>query len=136
MSTVTDVPASSEETTDERLERQKREQRERLEQGPQVNEFGEPWQDSAPEAPSLVLDGSHEQLSFEVGGKEPTTSYLTLTGGQVEVASGFSKGEKIVLTIEATVQEVAFRDETDSKTQQVVGAKRKHKARITGVRPG
>lgn len=120
------------ETPDEQLERQMREQGERLAEP--ATEFGEPWNDEAPGAaqPPLVLEG-RGQLSFDVGGKEPTSSHLTLTGGQIEVAGSYDKGDEIVLTVRLVVQEVAFRDEIDRKTGQVVGAKRKHKARITRV---
>jgi hypothetical protein len=86
------------------------------------------------EAGQLVLEGTGEKLTATVGGKAPTTSKLTITGGQIEVAGVYSKGDKIVVEIEATVDFVGFKDETDSKTRQVVGCARQHKARITGVR--
>lgn len=83
---------------------------------------------------ALSLPGSSSQLSFEVGGKKPTSSKLTLTGGQIEVEGTFKKGEIVVFTVEAVVEEVGFRDQTDPKTRQVVGCARKHKARIVASR--
>jgi L-erythro-3,5-diaminohexanoate dehydrogenase len=41
-------------------------------------------QDETGDEQSLTLPGS-EQLSFSIGGKKPTSSKLTLTGGQIEV---------------------------------------------------
>lgn len=88
-------------------------------------------QDEQGDGQSLVLPGS-EQLSFSIGGKKPTSSKLTLTGGQIEVEGQFKKGEIVVFQVEAVVEEVAFRDQVDSKTRQVVGCTRKQKARIVG----
>lgn len=101
-----------------------------------------PWEndpDPAPQEPDtqeedgLVLGGTGQQLSFSVGGKKPTSSHFRLTGGEIQVEGQFSKGETVTFTVQASVDEVAFRDEKDAKTGQVVGAKRVHKARIVGV---
>lgn len=92
----------------------------------------------------LVITGSG-QLGFDVGGKEPTGSSLRLTGGKIKVsASSFEKGESLTVEVKhadgetigryvAVVDEVSFKDETDSKTGQVIGCERRHKARIAGV---
>ena len=86
-----------------------------------------------PEAPDdLVIDGSG-QLSLAVGGKRPTTSSLTLVGGKIDVEGQFEKGEIVVLQVECVVGEIAFKDLTDSKTNQIVGCARRHKARIVGT---
>jgi hypothetical protein len=95
----------------------------------------DPPQDETEDLPTgdLVLEGSG-QLTLNVGGgKQPTSSTLRLTGGKVDVEGGFSKGETVVVRIEAVVNEVGFKDEHDSKTGQVVGCQRNHKARITGI---
>jgi hypothetical protein len=92
----------------------------------------EPEQDGAP-APEKVVLGTSEQLSFAIGGKKPTGSKLTLTGGQLDVEGQYGKGERIRIVVEAEVQEVSFRDERDSKTGQVVGCARKHKAVIVSA---
>ena len=80
----------------------------------------------------LVIEGTG-QLSFDVGGKRVTSSELKLVGGKLEVEGQFEKGELVVLRLEAIVGEVAFVDSTDSKTGQVVGCARRHKARIVNV---
>lgn len=89
-------------------------------------------QDETQDEQALVLAGSDGQLSLNVGGKRPTTSSLTLTGGKFDVEGQYKKGEIVVVQIEAVVGEVAFIDLTDSKTNQVVGCARRHKARIVG----
>lgn len=100
-----------------------------------------PLQDDGPQQPhagdviadgTLVVDGNG-QLTLSVGGKRPTTSSLRLVGGRVEVEGQFDKGERLVLRIECEVREVAFRNEVDVKTGQVVGCERRQKASITGV---
>lgn len=73
------------------------------------------------------------QLTFNVGGKKPTVSGLRLVGGKVDVDGTFAKGEKVVFRVEAVVGEIAFVDQTDPKTGQVIGCERRHKCRITGV---
>lgn len=77
--------------------------------------------------------GGDGQLSFEVGGKRPTTSSLRLVGGRVDISGQFAKGERIRLYVECEVRSIEFRDETDKATGQVVGSERRHKAAITGV---
>lgn len=89
--------------------------------------------------PQDVYDGDEEatgplQLSFAVGGKQPTCSALTMIGGKLDIAESFRKGQKIVLRVELEVGEVAFKDQTDAKTGQVVGCERRHKARVVGHR--
>lgn len=83
----------------------------------------------------LVIDAGG-QLSFAVGGKKPTGSSIRLTGGKISIPSGsgqLHKGDDVVLRVVARVAEVAFVDELDPKTQQVVGSERRHKARIINV---
>lgn len=82
----------------------------------------------------LVI-GEGGQLTLSVGGgKQPTSSTLRLVGGKIDVDGQYSKGEALVLRIECVVNEVAFKDEADSKTGQVVGCARNHRARVTGVK--
>jgi ribosomal protein L21E len=80
----------------------------------------------------LELEGSG-QLTFHVGGREPTTSKLTVRGGAIEIDGSFDKGERVAILIEAEVREVAFRDQVDPKTGAVVGCTRKQIAHIVGV---
>lgn len=83
-------------------------------------------------AEDLIVEGSDGQLSLAVGGRKPTTSSLTLVGGKIDVEGQFKKGEIVVVQVECVVGEIAFKDLTDSKTNQVVGCARRHKARIVG----
>lgn len=74
------------------------------------------------------------QLSLEVGGKRPTAGSLALMGGKVTLPKGqFTKGERVVVRVEAVVAHIAFVDQTDAKTRQVVGCERQHKARVESV---
>jgi hypothetical protein len=88
--------------------------------------------DGYEDEPEGLYTVSPRQLSFDVGGEKPTDSTLKVVGGQIEVRGSFQKGERIRATIELTVGEVSFRDKRDSKTDEVVGCTRAHKARITG----
>jgi hypothetical protein len=86
------------------------------------------------EPTSELVISAGGQLTLNVGGgKQPTTSTLRLVGGKIEVDGQFAKGETIVVRIEAVVNEIGFKDQEDSKTGQVVGCERRHRARITGV---
>jgi hypothetical protein len=51
-----------------------------------------------------------------------------VTGELVVEGSG-----QLTLNVGGVVNEVGFKDEHDSKTGQVVGCQRNHKARITGI---
>jgi hypothetical protein len=82
----------------------------------------------------LLIPGTGSGLSLKVTGKKPTTATLTLVGGKIDVSGSFDKGERIALYVEAVVNDVGFKDTEDSKTGQVTGCERRHKARITGVR--
>jgi hypothetical protein len=72
-------------------------------------------------------------LGFKVAGKQPTSAGLRLVGGKLDIEQQFLKGQKIVLRVEAEVGEIAFIDQHDPATGQVVGCERRHKARIVGV---
>lgn len=74
------------------------------------------------------------QLSFSVGGKKPTTTSVRLTGGKVNIPGSYAKGSKLVLHLEVRVGEVAFVDEHDPKTNQIIGCERRHKARVLNAR--
>lgn len=95
--------------------------------------------DAKKEAPANELPSGLEieaggQLSLEVGGKRPTAGTLTLAGGKVTLPKGqFTKGERIVVRVEAVVAAVKFQDQTDAKTRQVVGCERQHTARVENM---
>lgn len=100
-----------------------------------------------PEGLGELVIAAGGQLGFDVGGKRPTGSSLTLTGGKFRVEGSFKKGDRLGVTItdadgnsvfagSAVVDDIGFKDETDSKTGQVVGCERRHKARISAVLPG
>lgn len=90
----------------------------------------------APPVTEIRLGGNAPLTQFDLGGKKPTTASLTLTGGKVLLHEGqaFEKGTVLVLEVVAVVDDVGQKDKTDPKTQIVVGAEQKHKARITDVR--
>lgn len=82
------------------------------------------------EAP--MVEGTDGQLTFHVGGstsKRPTSSSLRIVGGRVDVSGQYEKGDLVKVEMTCRVGEVAFVDEVDEKTQQVVGCERRHKAR-------
>lgn len=74
-----------------------------------------------------------EQLTFEVGGREPTGSALTVTGVKLEDVAQYEKGQVLELRVVCEVGEVSFRDKHDSVTGQVVDCIRAHKARASSV---
>lgn len=85
--------------------------------------------------PQDVHDG--DQLTmFEqlIGGKAATSSTTRLLGGKLDLDHEFTKGQRIVLRIEAEVSGVGYVDQHDPKTGQVVGCERRHSARITGIK--
>lgn len=86
-----------------------------------------------PEELEAVL-GTSGQLSWDIGGKHPTSSSLALRGGKLDIEGEFYKGETIVLRIECRVGAVEFVDQEDRETGQAVGCARRHKARIVGVK--
>lgn len=75
----------------------------------------------------------NEQLTFEVGGREPTGSALTVTGVKLEDVAQYEKGQVVELRVVCEIGEVAFRDKHDSVTGQVVDCIRAHKGRATSV---
>jgi ribosomal protein L21E len=83
-------------------------------------------------AQDLIIDAGG-QLSMSVGGKRATGSSLRIVGGKIEVDGQYEKGQTVHLALECTVGEVAFVDQRDASTGQVVGCERRHKARIVGV---
>lgn len=91
----------------------------------------EPPADPGPEFDSeIVVKGTTEQLSFDVGGRGPTGSELRVVGGAIQVKGQFQKGQVIKAEVTLQVGEIAFRDKRDSQTGDVVDVKRAHKARI------
>lgn len=81
---------------------------------------------------ALVIEGT-EQLSFEVGGKQPLASKLKVAAGAIEVEGQFRKGETVTLMVECVVNEVTFKDVADKATGQVVDCVRVQKARVEHV---
>lgn len=85
------------------------------------------------ERPAAPEGGQQRQLTFDVGGKRPTTQGLRLVGGRIEIDETFKKDEKAVLRVEIEVNEIAFVNQRDPQTGEVVGCERRQKARIVGV---
>jgi hypothetical protein len=103
-----------------------------LERPAEVDQNGtEPQEPQA--GTELVVDGG-SQLSFEVGGKRPTSGTLKFTGKKIEATGSFKKGQRVTLELEAVVNFVGFKDEHDAQTGQVVACQRRQEARITGIR--
>ena len=82
---------------------------------------------------TLAVEGTDQQLSFNVGGKAPLSSSLRVTGRAIEVEGQFAKGETVTLMVECVVDEITFRDVKDRATGQVVDCQRKQKASIVHV---
>lgn len=81
--------------------------------------------------PALELEG---QLSFDVGGKAPTSCTIRLTGGKVNIDAGdIRKGEDLVLRVVVRVNAIEFKDELDPKTRQVVACEKRAKGPIVDV---
>lgn len=71
------------------------------------------------------------QLSFLVGGKPPTGSFLSITGAsKLGTPEHFEKGAELEVTLHVKVVEVAFADEEDRETAQVVSTDRTAKAKF------
>lgn len=78
---------------------------------------------------AFVMDAGG-QLSFAVSGKKPTGSSLRIVGGRTDVSGQFEKGQTIRVELVLRCDEVAFVDEVDRETQQVVACERRHKFRL------
>jgi hypothetical protein len=89
--------------------------------------------DDEPAEPVATFLRGDGQLGFKVGGKTPTSSSLTLTGGKINVDGQYAKGATVVLRVVARVNDVAFKDKEDPKTGQVIDCTRGHKARILSL---
>lgn len=94
--------------------------------GPQDVHAGDPDETDVPQSAS----GAPVALTFNVGGKKPTTTTLRVMGGRLDTDRVLQKGQKVHVSMVLVVGEVAFVDQTDTATDQVVGCERRHKARI------
>lgn len=79
----------------------------------------EPGMDPELETPS-------GQFALVVGGKEPTSNSLRVSGGKVDTEAEYEKGTTVKFVQEFRVDEVHFIDKKDPKTGQVVASERKH----------
>lgn len=104
---------------------------ENIDLGPQDVHAGDP--DETGEDVAQSASGAPVQLGFQMTGKRPTAAGLRLVGGKLDVDQQFHKGQKIELQIVAEIREVAFVDQVDGATGQVIGSERRHKAHIVGV---
>jgi hypothetical protein len=88
-------------------------------------------EDETPEVQEFVMQGNG-QLSFALGSsaKKPTGASLRIVGGRVDVAGQFEKGEVVRVELVLRIDEIAFVDEIDRQTSQVVSCERRHKARM------
>lgn len=89
-------------------------------------------------APSGQLDeirvkGTTQLGLFEAGGKQPTSSSLTLTGGKFDLMDGqaFHKGDTVVLQVVCVVDTVTLKDKTDRKVGVVTACEQQHRAYIS-----
>lgn len=85
-----------------------------------------------------VARGDIEQLAFrgfekQIGGKKPTASKVTLTGGAQPLEGRLTKGATYIFEVKARVGGVGYDDQVDSKTGQAVDCTVGHKARILGM---
>lgn len=79
------------------------------------------------------VKGTTQLGLLDAGGKSPTSSSLSLTGGKFDLMDGqaFSKGDTVVLKIVCVVDTVTQKDRTDRKVGVVVSCEQSHKAYIT-----
>lgn len=84
----------------------------------------------------IAVDGTAQLELFDLGGKRPTSSKLTLAGGGVDVVDGqaFRKGDVVAFSGTAVISAVKQQDKRDKSTQQVVSCEQKHTALITDLR--
>lgn len=94
--------------------------------GPQDVHEGD---DDAPRSAS----GAPVQLGFQVGGKKPTGSQVRLMGGKIDVPGKYLKGQVVAFRVEVKFGEIAFVDQEDKETGQVIGCDRRQKGRIVGI---
>jgi hypothetical protein len=70
--------------------------------------------DAFDQEPDVFVEGTRGQLSWAVGGLEPASSTLTVSGmSALEVAGEFDKGEVLKLEVEVRVNSVEFADTDD-----------------------
>lgn len=81
----------------------------------------------------MVLFVSDGKLSGTVGGKKPTDSKFRITGGAIELAGQFDKGDRVRLTVDCRVGGVHVDDRIDPQTREVIATTRKHVLKIEGV---
>jgi hypothetical protein len=72
------------------------------------------------------LETPSGQFALIVGGKEPTSHSLRMSGGKINTKKAYEKGTVLKVTYEVRVDEVHFIDKKDPKTDQVVASERKH----------
>lgn len=94
--------------------------------GPQEVHEGDP--DVAQSA-----SGAPVQLGFEVGGKKPTGAQVRIVGGKVDVPGNYRKGQVVAFRVEVKFGEIAFVDQEDKETGQVIGCDRRQKGRIVSI---
>lgn len=81
----------------------------------------------------LIGAGEVGQLSFDVGGKKPSTSRLRLAGRSIEIPrSQLKKGSEVTIQCRIRVSGVHFDDKLDGATESVQECVRKQIARIVG----
>lgn len=81
----------------------------------------------------IPLPGTVENISSSFGGSKPTSSEMRLLGGKMPIEGQFSKGDTVILVVEAKVTSVEGLDVQDDwgNVQRTI---RRHKARMISVR--
>lgn len=83
------------------------------------------------EARESFIEGIHGQLSWEVGGLEPASAELTLSGlNKLRLEGEFRKGEEFQVLVSCRVNSVEFADEDDPDGYPEACVKR-FKAKVT-----
>ena len=116
------------------LDERERAAREQLGDNPPPSSNGNGHGDAdAIDRDDLVLFVSDGKLTGQVGGKKPTDSKFRITGGAVELAGQFEKGDRVRLAIDCRVGGVHVDDRIDPQTREVIATTRKHVLKIEGV---
>lgn len=104
------------------------------EDGRSIDEMAESGEDETPVAPMQIpIPGSIESISSSFGGQKPTSSEMRLLGGKMPIEGQFSKGDTVLLLVEAKVTAVEGVDFTDD-WGTIERTARRHKARMISVR--
>jgi len=88
----------------------------------------------APKLPPVELEGTGDQLTLTISGKDPDKGTAKMVGGKMDIPKGeYQPGDVVEAVVRMRCTEVAVIDKQNNTTGDVTERERVHKFKVMGI---